>query len=257
MWRKLTDAQSAIIAAVITGIFVCIAAAVGLGYPILEEWAEIQFAPTTFSPQTSDDNGLTAVATDETEERSSSMKVETTELEYGELLYEENFEQDTGAWSFKYGSSITNGELIIASRTDAGPRTAGQYSDFVFETEFRYLDTEAKNGNSFYLRHNPCPGWNCSIQISIDADLKTVIARRMNGEKPAEDLIPPIFIENLTVNEPLKLTVVAEDDSFKLFLNGTFIGVFSDTTYHSGGIIMDNGGTGPVAIDYLRIYDLP
>ena len=43
MWSKLTQAQGAVIAAVITGIFVCFAAAINLSHPIVTNWAERQF----------------------------------------------------------------------------------------------------------------------------------------------------------------------------------------------------------------------
>jgi len=46
MWGKLTRAQSVIIAAIISGIFLCIVAIVGLGKPIVAEWAERQFGET-------------------------------------------------------------------------------------------------------------------------------------------------------------------------------------------------------------------
>jgi hypothetical protein len=49
MWGKITEAQGAVIAALITGMFVCIAAVVGLGYPIVDKWTERQFDNTSLT----------------------------------------------------------------------------------------------------------------------------------------------------------------------------------------------------------------
>ena len=72
MLGKITDAQSAVIAAVITGMFVCIAAAVGLGYPIIEKWSESQFNNAPPSKTTTEAQVLSELETPHTQDSQTS-----------------------------------------------------------------------------------------------------------------------------------------------------------------------------------------
>jgi hypothetical protein len=191
----------------------------------------------------------------------TNASVVLTASDYGQLLYEENFDKDTGNWSLGPGSSIRDGKLIIGPGTASSPALSTQYSDFIFETEFQFLDPKVSDyaGFSVYLRFSdpPCPGntGNCSDQVGVSST-GDVSAWRPNGTENWDRILAPTHVSQLNLNGPNKLTVAVNGSQFRIFINNALVRSFTDSTYKSGIFVLDTDGTA-TAFDYIRIYALP
>jgi hypothetical protein len=181
--------------------------------------------------------------------------------EYGALLYEDNFDQDTGVWSLEKGSQIQNGMLIIGSQTSTGPSWHTQYSDFVFETEFQFINPTQSGWNAFsaYLRFTdpPCTGYtgNCSDQVAVSTT-GIVAAWRPNGTDNYDRLLQDTYASAFNPNGFNKLTIIVKGGEFRIFLNNVFVRSFTDATYKSGIVVFDTGDS-PVALNYISFYATP
>jgi 3-keto-disaccharide hydrolase len=213
-------------------------------------------APTimTESPQPTDT--MTPSPTD-TVPLPTNTALPTFTLDYGQLRYEENFDQDNGQWSLNKGSSIQNGELIIESGAASSPSRNDQYSDFTFETEFRVDPKEPDYDFSVYLRFSPCSGrtQNCSDQIGVSST-GSVFAKLQDGTENIQQLLIPTRASQFNPNGPNKLTVIVEDSKFRIFINKVFVQSFTDSTYKSGTIVLDADGAA-IHVNYVRVYSLP
>lgn len=180
---------------------------------------------------------------------------------YGKLLYEEKFDNDTGQWSLARASYIQNGELVIGPGEASSPSINPQsFSDFIFETRFRFVDP--KSGFNVYLRYSypPCLGktGNCSDEIGVFASIKSVLAWQPNGTDTYPQLLAATYVPQLSANDWNKLTVIANGSDFQVFINSIFVRNFDDnSTYNSGIFVMDSDYSGATAFDYVQIYALP
>ena len=183
--------------------------------------------------------------------------------DYGDLLYEDNFNKDTGDWSLNKGSQIQNGMLILAYQSETHPSWYKNYSDFIFETEFRFIDPPSSGwaALSAYLRYmNPnsnCPGTtaNCSDQIAVSSK-GTVAVWRPNGTDNYEQLLADTQATDFSSNGDNKLTVIMNGSEYRIFINDVFVRSFSDSTYTSGIVVLTADNTS-VVLNYVRIYAIP
>src|SRR5262249_23542357 len=53
-----------------------------------------------------------------------------------------------------------------------------------------------------------------------------------------------------------KLSVIVMGSDFRIFVDGTFVRAFKDSTYKSGIVVIGADDT-PLVLDYVRIYSLP
>jgi len=180
---------------------------------------------------------------------------------YGKLLYEEKFDKDTGQWSLGRDSYIQNGELVIGPGEASSPSINPQsFSDFIFETRFRFLDQ--KSGFNVYLRYSYplCLGktGNCSDEVGVFASNRSVLAWQPNGTDTYPQLLAATYVPQLNSNDWNKLTVIANGSDFQIFINSIFVRNFDDnSTYKSGIFVMDSDYSGATAFDYVQIYELP
>ena len=158
------------------------------------------------------------------------------------------------------GNLIQNGELILAPGTHTTPNWNTDYSDYIFETEFRFFgSTTGWSGMSVYLRYSnpPCAGitGNCSDQVGVSTQ-GTVSAWRPNGTDSYDNFLSDTDATSFAPNGENQLTVIVNGNEFQIFLNHVFVRSFTDSTYKSGIIVLDTDGTS-VAFNYIRIYAIP
>lgn len=181
--------------------------------------------------------------------------------DYGDLVYEDNFSTDTGIWSLEKGSQIQNDMLILASNASTHPAWSTAYTDFVFETEFQFINPPLSGWTalSAYLKYQnpPCSGvtGNCSNQVAVSSE-GIVAIWRPNGTNEYEQLIADTKVSEFELNGIHKLTVIVHDSEFRIFLNELFVRSFKDPTYKSGIVVLSADNT-PVALNYVRIYSTP
>jgi serine/threonine protein kinase len=201
-------------------------------------------AQTTSPPVTT----TASLATQQVPQPASTL----TPSDYGPLLYEENFDQDTGRWTLDKGSYIQNGELIIPAGASVGPGLdAHEYNDFIFETEFRFLDPKSSTF-SVYLGCQPYP---CSDQVGVIFD-GHLLAWRPDGTSSAPQILAPTLVSQLGPNKANRLTIFVHEDEFRIFVNGIFVRSFTDSTYRPGIFLLD-ADNAATAFDYVRIYAIP
>lgn len=171
------------------------------------------------------------------------------------LLYEDTFDSSTG-WNVEEGMKIENGNLIIYPRYDAVPKNPAIYADFVFESRFYIQDSGSM---AFYLHHQPCTDWNCSIQIALYfGNENTVAARRFLGATQGKqfDIMKGSIDSVIRPNDWNTIAIGAKGNTYEVVLNDDFVLNFTDETYTSGAFIIDDAGPKEVKIDYVRIYDV-
>ncbi len=180
----------------------------------------------------------------------------------GELLYEDTFDdlsQSASAWIIEEGMNISNGTLVIYPGFDAVLRERTPFTDFVFEAR---LFIPTKGSNALYLRYQrpPCATNNCSIQIALYYDsersYQEVVARRFIGDKPGQqiDLIKNPSVSALYLGRWNTIVVSVRGDDYQVYLNDEHVLSFTDDTYDSGLLSLDNAGPHEIAFDYIRIY---
>ncbi len=180
--------------------------------------------------------------------------------DYGRLLSEDSFDNDTGVWSLQKGSLIQNGMLILAPETFTVPNWDTKYSNFIFETKFQFFDPSQTEyaGISVYLREAWCLSATskCSNQVGVSANGE-VLAWRLNGSD-VEQIMASTSASDFSINGANKLTVIVNESEFRIFINDVFVRAFSDSTYQhqSGNVVLDVVRTS-VALDYVRIYTIP
>ncbi len=178
--------------------------------------------------------------------------------DYGALLYEDTFDQDTGVWSLEKGSQFQNGMLILSAPHAATyPSWHTEYSDYVFETEFQFIGQQQSEWSamSVYLRYSnpPCPGstQNCSDHVAVSTQGE-VVAWKSNNDN-VKQLLANTYASGFVPKGMNRLTVIAKGSEFRIFLNGDFVRSFDDSTYKSGIIVLGIDYV-PVAFNYIRIY---
>jgi|CXWL01.1.fsa_nt_gi hypothetical protein len=178
-----------------------------------------------------------------------------TPSDYGTLLYEDNFDNDTAVWSLQKGSRIQNGVLALSPGEATFPSWNTKYSDFIFETSFQFANTISTDysGMSVYLRFNYCSE-NCSSQVGVST--KGDVLAWNKSETFTKQILPATAASEFNSKGANKLTVVVNGKEFQIFLNDVFVRSFNDSTYKSGIIVLDVDGAS-IAFDYVRIYAVP
>ena len=219
-----------------------IAGSIGFGTPFAETFVSSVTATVTIEDIASNDQPV---------ELASDSQLSNSD--FGSLLYEDTFETDAGVWSLQSGNSIQNGELILSPATSTFPNWSTEYSDFIFETEFRFVNPQSTHYFTAYLRYTDCAAGNCSTQVFVSSS-SDIAAWHIGPDK--KQLMNYTQASQLKLNEPNTLTVVAKGSEFNVYVNRVFVRSFSDASYKSGKVVLD-ADEAPTAVGYVRIYALP
>lgn len=207
------------------------------------------FPPDKQNPPTATENPS---STPNTADSNNSLP-KLSQADYGNLLYEDTFESDTGVWSLQSGNSIQNGELILSPATSTFPNWSTQYSDFIFETEFRFIDPQSTHYFTAYLRYSDCSAGNCSTQVFVSS-ASEVAAWHIGSDK--KQLMNYTNAPQLDPKASNTLTVIVKGSEFKVYINRVFVRSFTDSAYKSGKVVLD-ADESPTAVSYIRFYSLP
>jgi hypothetical protein len=177
--------------------------------------------------------------------------------DYGTLLFEDSFDNDTGVWSLQKGSRIQNGWLVLSPSEHTVPLWSTKYSDFIFETSFQFADVTSRDssGMSVYLGYvpSPCNG-NCSDQVGVGT--KGEVSAWNHIDNNTRQILSTTTASEFNSNGANKLTVIVKGKEFQIFVNDTFVRSFNDSTHQPGIILMDVDGAS-IAFDYVRTYNVP
>ena len=195
-------------------------------------------------------------------DHSAVTRINALPLVYGQLVYEEDFERDDETWSLQGHSHIQNGQLTIAPGTGAAPISEEEYTDFIFELTVQPV-TDAPNGELSLFLHfqaHQCPIPNCGIVISVNHAQQVLTVRKITTTGSTR-LVSNVTVPALSTENWNKVTAVVRDSTYSIFVNGSHVTIFNDTTYQSGTFLLWSEGDGQertaLSINSVRVYTLP
>ena len=174
----------------------------------------------------------------------------------GELLFEENFDDNRNYWFLNDDHYLQDGEYHI-SATGVGSFVIGSapvFGDFILEVGARKVEGLYSSG------------WGIHLRAQDDLQRSYVVGVSGNGEVsfqwafpgPWEQVAPfPIVSPYVNKgNASNKLTVVARGPAMDVYVNDQLVGSATDDSLPEGTIEVLNGPVVHVAFDYIRVYAL-
>ncbi len=176
--------------------------------------------------------------------------------DYGPLLYEETFDKPTGAWSLDDRGSVKSGKLTIQAGGTSFLSSSTEYDNFIVEVGFQHPKSSPSGAYfSLFLRETYCsPDKLCGYQIFVASDGSFGVKKY--SVPTFTSILPPSVAYSFTPTGLNTLTIAANGNKFKIYLNGSLVGEFSDSKYSKGKFHLDTD-IGAVEFDYFRIYALP
>jgi hypothetical protein len=175
-------------------------------------------------------------------------------VNYGSMLYEEEFNESTSTWKIAGESYIQDGNYVVAPGAAPFPVQDTEYDDFVFEMDFNYLDPIPVAYLGIYFRETICEDKLCGYQFWLASD-GSCGAKRYVGPETTAILLPATVANSIQPSESNTISILAQGSETEIYLNGVSVGTFRDSTYGRGKFHFD-AAVGPIALDSIRIYGL-